>query len=81
VAIKRRDALKRLSGLAPRVEEHLDWLNQERTGFPDDHWISEVSGWLEQMRDMLPHIGRRTGEEWTQRIEVYEEELRRLSNA
>ncbi|MBY0524098.1 MAG: hypothetical protein K2R98_11905 [Gemmataceae bacterium] len=76
--MSRRDALKRLIGLQARVEEHLALLATEPASPAATHWRSEVRNWLSQMLAMLPHVGRRTSEEWTQRLRDWEIRLGEL---
>lgn len=78
MAISRKDALKRLNGLAPRVEEHLAKLASDPETPDASHWQKEVGCWLDQMVMMLPHIGRKTAARWAQRISVWKSSLEQL---
>lgn len=75
MAISRKFALKRLNGLAPRVEDHLIKLaaNPENREVP--HWITETESWLQQMEDVMPHVGKKTSAVWSARITHWRDQL------
>lgn len=75
MAISRRDALKRLQGLAPRVTEHLEQLAADPESWDVPHWRGEVRTWLDQMREILPHVGKKTGQEWAAKLAGWEAQL------
>jgi hypothetical protein len=68
MSISRKKAIKRLEGLAGRVEEHLVKLHD----FPGDesapHWKRELNGWVRQMEEVLPCLGKKTAEAWAKRF-------------
>jgi hypothetical protein len=67
--MKRKDALKRLeSPLVPTLE-HLEKLDAEMSDFAYNHWRWEVANWIQQMEEVLPHVGKRTAEHWGQRLD------------
>lgn len=68
MGLSRKDALKRLNGLAPEVEQHLEKIAADPESENVIHWISEIKSWLRQMEDVLPQVGRKTAAEWTARI-------------
>ena len=68
MAMSRKDALKRLNGLAPRVEEHLQKIADNPASRDVPHWIGEINHWIKQVERMLPHAGNKTAAEWTARI-------------
>ena len=61
--MRRKQALARLNGLAPRVEEHLAKIRNEPLSRDAAHWKKEVESWLSQMENLLPHVGRKTAEQ------------------
>jgi hypothetical protein len=71
MAIPRKRALERLGSFAVRVEEHLAKIaaNPGHSSVP--HWGHEVRNWLEQMEEMLRHVGKKTSGEWQPRIQAY----------
>ncbi len=71
----RKRALKRLDGLAPRVEEHLEKIHAEPSSGDVPHWVKEVESWIRQMEEMLPHVGQKTAEEWAHRIDAWKRQL------
>ena len=74
IAMTRKRALKRLQGLAPQVEAHLEKIRQNPTSREAPHWRKEADVWIQQMENMLPYVGRNTREEWEQRIENWRHE-------
>lgn len=75
MAMSRRDALKRLQGLAPRVEEHLEQLAADPESWDASHWRGEVRTWLDQLRAVLPYIGKKSGREWAEKLAGWEARL------
>jgi hypothetical protein len=77
MAISRRDALKRLNGLLPRVEEHLAKIADDPDHPSAAHWAYETAAWLAQMEEAASHVGTKTGGEWKARIAGFRGQLRR----
>jgi len=75
MAISRKEALRALRGLAPRVEEHLQKISSNPGHSSIPGWRREIRGWLRQMKEVIPHVGKRTGAAWQERIEKYEDRL------
>ncbi len=75
--MSRKQALKRLGGLAPIVEEHLAKIEDDPTSRDVPHWTAEILSWIKQMEDLLPHVGDKTAAEWLARIAEWK---RRLGN-
>jgi hypothetical protein len=75
MAMSRKDALKRLNGLAPQVEKHLDSIGQYPSHTSVAHWRNEASSWLKKTEDALPHVGKKTAAEWQARLEGYKAQL------
>lgn len=71
MSIRRKTALKRLIGLAPMIEAHLELLDQEPNSTAVLHWKAEIRSWLRQMNDVLPHVGGRTARVWQDRLEAW----------
>jgi hypothetical protein len=68
MAMSRKDALKRLNGLAPRLEEHLQKITSNPASLDVPHWIGEINHWIKPMENLLPHAGDKTAAEWAVRI-------------
>lgn len=75
MSISRKRALERIDGLALQVEKHLGKLATEPGARASSHWRYEVRLLIGQMRDALPHVGRKTVERWSDRIETWEGQL------
>ena len=75
MAISREVALDRLNSFAAQVEMHLEKLASEPNSQPTSHWRSELRHFLHEMERMLPHVGRRTATQWTNRIDAYKRTL------
>jgi hypothetical protein len=73
--MRRKDVLRRLNGLAPRVEEHLDKISADPSGRDVPHWRSEVESWVRQVEEMLSHVGAKTAKEWARRIDGWRRRL------
>jgi len=73
--MNRKRALKRINGLAPRIEEHLIKIKDDPRSWDYSHWITEVNSWIEQVEEMLPAIGNRTSAEWRARIAEWKAQL------
>jgi hypothetical protein len=68
MSMSRKEALKRVQGLALRVEEHLNKLESRPDHLASSHWRHEVRNWLRQIGEALPALGGRTAEEWSERL-------------
>jgi hypothetical protein len=75
MGISRKDALKRLRGLAFRVEEHLRKLAEEPDSQDAPHWRYEAGNWIRQMEDVLFAVGKGTGADWSLRLEEWKRAL------
>jgi hypothetical protein len=75
MAIRRKDALKTLQGLAPQVDAHLEKIAAKPGHSSLSKWKGEIRTWLQQMEDLLPHVGKKTATAWQERLERYHEAL------
>jgi hypothetical protein len=75
MAISRKDALRRLTGLAPRVEEHLIKIADNPASPEVPHWTTEVDSWIKQMEHVLPHVGKKTSAGWRAKIAEWKDKL------
>lgn len=75
MAISRKHALKRLQGLFPEVQSHMEQLAAEVESKVAAHWKHEIRNWLQQMEEVLPHVGQKTAEEWQARIQACRDAL------
>jgi hypothetical protein len=75
MGISRARAIERLESLAGPVEAHLAKMVQNPNHSSILHWSREVSNWLEQMEAVLPHVGRKTGADWAERINQWRQAL------
>ena len=66
--MKRKDALKRLNALLALVLTHLEKLQTQMSDFDYNHWRWEAANWIQQMEEVLPHVGRKTADHWSQRL-------------
>ncbi len=77
MAMSRNDALKRLNGLGPMVQEHLEKIANNPGSQDVPHWTGEIDNWIKQMEDVLPHAGDKTAAEWAARIAEWKARLGR----
>jgi hypothetical protein len=75
MAMSRKDALKRLNGLTPKIEEHLQKIANDPMSRDLPHWTREVENWIRQMEKVLPYIGDKTAAEWAARIAEWKARL------
>lgn len=78
MAISRKDALRRLSGLVPELEKHLKKIATEPNCPAAEHWKYEIENFLELMEEMLPHVGHKTSKDWADRIVLWRQALAEL---
>jgi hypothetical protein len=68
MSISRKKAIKRLEGLAGRVDEHMVKLHDVPGDKSAPHWKREINGWLRKMEEVWPRLGKKTAEAWTKRV-------------
>lgn len=68
MAMSRKDAIKRMESLVPRVEEHIQKIIKSPNSRDVPHWQGEIKAWLDTMENAAPHAGKATSEEWLFRI-------------
>jgi hypothetical protein len=71
----RKDALKRLYGLDEQVSDHLRVIQSQPEARALNHWIGEVRSWLQQLEEMIRHVGKKTGAQWKAQIDNYRTQL------
>jgi hypothetical protein len=71
MAMSRKDALKKLDSRARQAEWHLAKIAENRGHSSIRKWKHEVGNWLREMQEVLPHVGKKTAEEWQARIDIY----------
>jgi Domain of unknown function (DUF4157) len=64
MAISRQQALNRMQGLTPRIEEHLAKIAADPRSQAVSHWRTEIHAWLGEIERLIPHVGKKTGAEW-----------------
>src|SRR5688572_26031961 len=72
MAISRKQALRRLEGLARAAAQHLEihipaLIGEHPENVP--HWREEFSAWFAEMQRLTRHVGKRTAQHWNERIE------------
>lgn len=65
MAITRKQALNRLEGLRSVVEEHLAKIADQPESQAVGHWQGEINAWIGEMERLIPHVGKKTGTEWS----------------
>jgi hypothetical protein len=64
----RKEALRKVTPLARRIEEHLTKLAGDPTHPASSHWRHEVRNWISQVREAMPDLGKKTAREWSVRV-------------
>lgn len=75
MGLSRKQAIKRMLGMLPQIEEHLAKLAADPANSACRHWLQETNGWINQIETMLPAVGTKTAEEWQGRIEEWRQRL------
>jgi hypothetical protein len=73
--MNRKNALKRLNGLAPQIEKHLGKIAADPDSRDVPHWVKEIRAWIGQIEHALPHVGDKTAQEWQPRIAGWKAKL------
>jgi RHS repeat-associated protein len=77
--VTRKEALKTISGLSRRIEEHFAKIAEERAGAPViNHWKGEIVGWIKRIEKMLPCVGKKTAKEMEPQIKLWKEQLEKI---
>ena len=71
----RKSAPKRIKGLAPQVETHVQKIVQNPTSESVPHWRAEIRVWLQQIEKTLPNVGAKTAASWAARIAEWKDML------
>ena len=75
MGISRRTALKRIESLYRQAVQHAAKPEQDHESVAADHWRAEVASWIEQMKSLLPRLGRGTAENWLSSIKLLEDRI------
>jgi len=77
--VTRKEALKAISGLSRRIEEHFAKIAEERAGAPViNHWKGEIVGWIKRIEKLLPCGGKKTTKEMEPQIKLWKEQLEKI---
>lgn len=60
--------MERATELGNRINEHLQYIKNEPGSQAVGHWRTEIRGWINQIDDLVRHMGKKTGNEWTEII-------------
>jgi hypothetical protein len=74
-AMPRKVALIGLEGLSAQVEKHLGKTASDPTSQAVGHWRAEITTWRRDMEAVVPAVGKKTGAEWTARIDAWRRAL------
>ena len=58
-----------------KIEEHLEILETRLSDRARAHHVSEVEGWIDEVRSNLRHMGVRTEREWRRRVANWERRI------
>lgn len=75
MGMSRKDALRRLNGLAPRIDDHLEKISDDPTGREVPHWSVEINSWIKQMEAVLPQVRGKTAAAWAAQIAEWKAKL------
>jgi len=75
MALLRKQALNRLQGRVFEIERHLARIAEAPGHSSIRKWQNEISNWLREMEEVLPHVGTKTAAEWEARIDAYRRTL------
>jgi hypothetical protein len=73
--MNRKDALKRINGLAPQIEKHLAKIADDPDSRDVPHRVKEIHSWITHIEQLLPDVGDRTSQEWQRRIAGWKDQL------
>jgi hypothetical protein len=74
----RAKAIEQSESSVRQIEEHLETLETEPGDEARAHHVTEVIGWIAEVRSNLRHMGVRTGREWKQHVDEWERRLNRV---
>ena len=75
MGIGRKRALENLEDLAVQVEIHLRKLAEQPNRLAANHWSVEVRAFLGRVERLIPQVGRKTGQLWDQRLEMWKRQI------
>ena len=75
MGLSRKLALKRITGLAARIEEHLTKIEENPNTRETPHWNHEIRTWIEQIESVIDNVGSRTEAQWRAKIDAWREQL------
>jgi hypothetical protein len=70
MGLSRKEALKRIEGIAAQVDLHLEKIGANPNSQALSHWKREIRNWLQTMEALLPHVGKKTSAQWQTRLDA-----------
>jgi len=65
--------------LSERIDQHLGWLDDEPGSDAANHWKGEIKGWLQQIKDVMKDMGKRTGREWDKYVKEVTDKIEQMN--
>jgi hypothetical protein len=78
MAMSRAKALERAEGQVFELENHFNKIarNIDNPGCRTiNHWKGEIRSFIQNIEDVIPHMGKKTGAEWATRVAEWKSRL------